>query len=177
MNVRRAGAGDTPAIVALRMALFRESSEAIGAAPDAALAAATRRYFERAPTESGCHTWVVELAGEVVAAGSLAHFVRPPYPGNEAGREAYLLNMYTPPEQRGKGCARAIFERIMAFARAEGYGKVWLHATRAGRPLYESAGFAPAPTYLEWTPRHAVAAKGAAGPDGRTANEENRNER
>lgn len=165
MNVRRASAEDTRAIVTLRMAMFRETEDEVGAAPDAQLEAATRRYFERRPSESACHTWVVELAGEVIAAGSVALFARPPYPGNLAGLEAYLLNMYTLPEHRGKGCARAIFERIMTFARDQSCGKVWLHATQAGRPLYEGAGFAPAETYLEWTPRAQPAvAQGAARP-------------
>ena len=52
-------------------------------------------------------SWVVEEEGEVVACATLALFVRPPYPGNLAGREGYLLNIYTRPAWRRRGMANA----------------------------------------------------------------------
>lgn len=85
-----------------------------------------------------------------MAAGTLALFVRLPYPGNLAGREAYLLNMYTVPAWRARGIATALLDAMTAHARAMGLGKVWLHASDAGRPLYERIGFVANPAYMEW---------------------------
>jgi ribosomal protein S18 acetylase RimI-like enzyme len=79
-------------------------------------------------------------------------FVRPPYPGNLAGREAYLLNMYTLPDYRKQGIANALLDAMAAEAIARGFGKVWLHASEAGRPLYERIGFVANPAYMEWQP-------------------------
>ena len=79
-------------------------------------------------------------------------FVRPPYPGNLAGREAYLLNMYTLPDYRKQGIASALLDAMEAEAIARRFGKVWLHASEAGRPLYERIGFVANPAYMEWQP-------------------------
>jgi GNAT superfamily N-acetyltransferase len=89
---------------------------------------------------------------QIVAAGTLALFVRPPYPGNLAGVEGYLLNMYTLPEWRQQGLATALLDAITAYAKARELGKVWLHASDEGRPLYERIGFVTNPDYLEWRP-------------------------
>lgn len=97
MNIRQARAADIPALVRLRMALFCEVGELIS--PDAApsLFHATLDYLTRASEEGSALSWVAEFDHQIVAAGTLALFVRPPYSGNLAGREAYLLNMYTLP--------------------------------------------------------------------------------
>jgi len=152
VNLRRASASDTEALVELRMRMFEETALEVGTAPEQGLERATRDYFAQEPAKRLCESWVVEVEGTLVAAGTIALFRRPPYPGNLAGHEAYLFNMYTVPEHRRKGYARAIFESLMAFAREQGYGKVWLHSTHAGRQLYESSGFRSADTYLEWVP-------------------------
>jgi GNAT superfamily N-acetyltransferase len=149
MKIRIATSEDIPQLVKLRMNLFAES-DAPGHAEDGEeLVHVTTEFFKRSLGTDACKTWVAEIDGEIAAAGTLAVFVRPPYPGNLAGLEAYLLNMFTLPEHRKKGLARTMLDAIMTHAREQGYGKVWLHATDAGRPLYESIGFAPTPTYME----------------------------
>jgi GNAT superfamily N-acetyltransferase len=56
------------------------------------------------------------------------------------------------PEWRGRAFARALFEELTRFARELGVGRLLLHATADGRPFYESVGFKPNPTSMEWTP-------------------------
>lgn len=97
-------------------------------------------------------SWLVEVEGQPVACGTLAFFVRPPYPGNLSGREAYLLNMYTRPDWRKRGMASALLEAMASCACGLQLGKLWLHASEEGRPLYERLGFAGNPAYLEWCP-------------------------
>ncbi len=102
--------------------------------------------------EGSARSWLVEVEGEAVACGTLALFVRPPYPGNLAGREAYLLNMYTLPAWRKRGMASALLDAMAAYAREQQLGKLWLHASDQGRALYERFGFASNPACLECVP-------------------------
>jgi ribosomal protein S18 acetylase RimI-like enzyme len=71
--------------------------------------------------------------------------LRPLQPG-----VAELKRMWTRPEQRGQGVARAVAEALLSAARAEGYRVVrldtleWMTAARA---LYHSLGFAECGPY------------------------------
>ena len=51
------------------------------------------------------------------------------------------VNVYTEPQWRGQGIARALMRVLMEWATAQGTDRVVLHASDAGRPLYESLGF------------------------------------
>lgn len=157
MIIRQARAADIPALVALRMELFCEVGELVTPQADPALWQATLDYFTQAMSEESALSWLAEAdtqkgGKQIVAAGTLALFERPPYPGNLAGMEGYLLNMYTRPQWRQQGIATALLDAITAFARSRQLGKVWLHASEQGRPLYERIGFVANPAYLEWQP-------------------------
>ena len=54
---------------------------------------------------------------------------------------AYLLNVYTYPEFRKRGLARQLTQKAIDYCRAERFNVLWLHASKYGRPLYESMGF------------------------------------
>ena len=134
MMVREALAADVPALVRLRMALFCEVGELDDPLADAALWQATQAYFSAAQADGSARSWLVEVEGEAVACGTLALFVRPPYPGHLAGREAYLLNMYTRPAWRKRGMASALLDAMARHARGQQLGKLGLHASGEGRP-------------------------------------------
>ncbi|NJD05717.1 MAG: GNAT family N-acetyltransferase [Methylococcaceae bacterium] len=148
--MRRAVPSDISVLVDLRMALFAEVDGTDPAAADPQLAEATRRYIEKALADGSLVVWVAECQGEIVGTHSLAYFQRPPYPGNLTGREAYLLNVYSVPSLRRQGIATALIEAAMATVRVEGMARVWLHASTAGRPLYEKAGFRANGSEMEW---------------------------
>ncbi|MFZ6745935.1 GNAT family N-acetyltransferase [Undibacterium sp. JH2W] len=149
--LRIAEPNDLDAIVQLRMRLFDNLVDFNkGKGVDDALMQASRNYFADAFQHGNCKTWVAEEQGQIVACGSLVVFVRPPYPGNTAGKDAYLLNMYTLVEYRKLGLARKIVRLAMQYAHEQGYGKVWLHATEDGQPLYASEGFLGSSDYMEW---------------------------
>ncbi|MNE48615.1 Acetyltransferase (GNAT) family protein [compost metagenome] len=152
MMVREALAADIPALVGLRMGLFCEVGELDNPQASDALWQATQSYFSAAQADGSARSWLVEVEGEVVACGTLALFMRPPYPGNLAGREAYLLNMYTRPAWRKRGMASALLDAMARHAREQQLGKLWLHASDEGRPLYERLGFVANPACLEWCP-------------------------
>lgn len=56
-------------------------------------------------------------------------------------RRASIVNVYTYPDHRRKGLARELMKQLLDIAREEGYPVITLHASDAGRPLYESMGF------------------------------------
>jgi GNAT superfamily N-acetyltransferase len=57
------------------------------------------------------------------------------------GSTAGIWCMATPPEHQGKGMGRGLLTRVLDRLRREGVERFYLHATDAGRPLYESIGF------------------------------------
>jgi GNAT superfamily N-acetyltransferase len=77
----------------------------------------------------------------VVACGGIVFMERPPYQGNLEGREAYLMNMYTLPEWRGKGMGAAIVAELVKCAKEAGAKRVSLDAEPNARRLYGKAGF------------------------------------
>jgi GNAT superfamily N-acetyltransferase len=95
--------------------------------------------------------WIADVDGEAAASAGLMWFAHPPGPINPIGREAYIFNVYTRPEARRMGLARALMERLVEEAKAAGVRRIWLRSSDDGRPLYEELGFR-AGNYLELTP-------------------------
>lgn len=79
----------------------------------------------------------------------LLFFERPPTAGNLSGVDAYVMNMYTVPEWRGQGLAGALLRELIAHVRATPARRIWLHASAAGRPVYEAQGFVPKSSAME----------------------------
>jgi len=63
------------------------------------------------------------------------------FPGEQRPERAWILNLYTEPEVRRQGIAKRLLAVIIAWCRSQGYNTVSLHASPAGRPLYEAFGF------------------------------------
>jgi len=86
--------------------------------------------------------FLAEHEGEVIGGGGV--WLRPvlPRPGALRGAlEAYVLNVYTEPDHRRSGVARAIMQAILDWSREQRLARVVLHASTEGRPLYQSLGF------------------------------------
>jgi GNAT superfamily N-acetyltransferase len=149
-RIRKAGVEDLDDLIRLRMALLRSTRRVEKLKDEETLVEATRSFLAQAIPSGRFHAWVGVAEGRVVACSGLAPFDRPPMPETLVCLEAYILNMYTEPEWRGRGLARALFMELVRFARELGVGRLLLHATADGRPLYESVGFKPNPAAMEW---------------------------
>lgn len=113
------------------------------------LRSANRAYYERA-LASGTHVaCFAELDGNPVACGSFCLQEELPSPDNLSGKCAYVMNMYTRPEARGKGIATAVLNWVVDQAKARGAGKIYLETTLAGRAVYERAGFVDYPDMMK----------------------------
>src|SRR5256886_14307692 len=59
------------------------------------------------------------------------------------GPEAIVRNVCTERAWRRRGLARGLMERVIAWAREHGVGRLVLHASPEGRPLYDQLDFVP----------------------------------
>jgi GNAT superfamily N-acetyltransferase len=148
--VRRAGLDDVVAWARLRVALMAcERLVEPGTGAAAALEASIAVWLRERLDSPSFGAFVAEQGGRVVGSGGISIYDNPPGPGPTT-REAYVMSMFTEPDARGRGVARAILDALMEFAReAGGVGRVWLRASEMGRPVYLRAGFEPRDSYLQ----------------------------
>ena len=142
MKLRLAGAPDLAVIMHHRRCMFREMG--FGSEADLDAMEATSGPFIAAGLADGSYRgWLIEDAGRVVAGGGMVIAGFPSTPFDPQPRRVWILNMYTEPVCRGQGLARTIMEAMIAWCREQGLAVVALHASEAGRPLYEHLGFIP----------------------------------
>jgi len=142
-SIREASVADLPHLIHHRRAMFEDMGHRdIAVLNDVDKASA--KYFEHALREGTYKAWLAEHSnGEVVAGGGivLAHW--PGFPGESLAQRAWILNIYTEPQARRRGLAKQLLHVIIDWCRAHGLATVSLHASPAGRALYESIGFRP----------------------------------
>ena len=104
----------------------------------------TARFLPWVTDRLGSGTYLgflVEHAGEMIAGAGLMFLDWPPGHLDVGTARAYLLNVYVQPEHRSRGLARALVHAATRETRARGIRVLSLHASDAGRPLYEHLGF------------------------------------
>ena len=144
ITIRLATVDDAPIIVHHRRAMFFDMGHTDPAALDAMDVSFTP-YVARGLSNGLYRGWLAHTSGgRVVAGGGLIVHEWPSGPVNPAEpRRAYILNVYTEPEYRGRGIARRILTAIVEWCRAQGFRSISLHASVLGQPLYASMGFEP----------------------------------
>lgn len=86
--------------------------------------------------------WIAEESGRTAGSAGLLILDWPPHPLHPTShKRAYLLNVYVEPEFRKRGLATALLKRCLDEARKRRIRVVTLHASEAGRPIYEGLGF------------------------------------
>jgi GNAT superfamily N-acetyltransferase len=156
--IRRAVAEDQTILVDFRLAMLAEMAHVLGhqtgratlpGADPAVMREANNRWV-------GEHfgrdfvAWLADLDGRPVATAGLMWFAHPPGPADPGSLEAYILNVYTRPEARRMGLARALIQTLVEEARSAGVRRIWLRTSPEGRRLYEGMGFGPG-DYLQLT--------------------------
>lgn len=98
-------------------------------------------YFT-AQMQAGHMQWfVAEADGQVV--GTAAAILQQRAGDISVDKTAMLAGIYVVPAFRRKGIARELTLRAIAWCKARSCKVIKLHASDAGRPLYESLGFNP----------------------------------
>lgn len=151
-TIRRATMDDLEQVISLRIEFLGDCWQC-DCSSDTVLQISTREYVERNLPTHALRVWFAETGGEVVATGGMIFFDRMPTVSNKIGREAYLLSVYTRPAWRGRGIANVMMREMIDHAWAEGVGRIFLHASDAGRPIYEKLGFTTTGTDMELLPK------------------------
>jgi GNAT superfamily N-acetyltransferase len=139
-RIERAGPEAVDTIVEHRRSMFFDMGHRDAAAMDKMCAAFRPWLAERMRT--GEYLAWVAIAEERVAAGlGLWLMDWPPHLIAAGPRRGNILNVYTSPDFRRQGMARALMASALDWCRAEGIGCVILHASADGHVLYESMGF------------------------------------
>ena len=113
---------------------------------EAALLAADAEFEPWVRTRLGDDRYVgllLEDAGKVVAGAGIFFADFPPHWMDPQPCRAYVLNVFTEPQERGKGYAERLMEEVIDECRRRGVPTVVLHASPQGRPLYEQMAFTP----------------------------------
>lgn len=141
LRVRQTTVDDFALVMHHRRAMFRD----MGFEEDAVSAAmqASEPFFRRCFESDLYFGWLVEEDTSVVAGGGIVLLDYHAGPRDPQPRRPMAVNVYTEPEHRRRGHARRLMQAMTAWAKAAGYRALFLHASRDGRPLYDSLGFEP----------------------------------
>ncbi|WP_407569677.1 GNAT family N-acetyltransferase [Deinococcus altitudinis] len=141
-TLRPATAADAVLIQAQRDEIFTDMG--LDADRVQAVSAASQAWLRGALSSGLYQGWLVEdPAGQVVAGAGVSWQQPQPSPVNGAKARAYLDNVYVAPQARRQGLARSLVQRLLSECGHRDVRLVTLHATAAGRPLYEQLGFVP----------------------------------
>jgi ribosomal protein S18 acetylase RimI-like enzyme len=141
-SIRPAAPPDATVLAELRCALFTELGHEFPTTRRAAFQRDCATAFREGLDGGICHAWLACTAnGEAIGCVALLLYPRLPSPDSPAQTEGYLLSVYTVPACRGRGVAASLVAAAIARARALGLGRIRLHTTPAGEPVYAAAGF------------------------------------
>jgi GNAT superfamily N-acetyltransferase len=139
-HIERSGLDAIDTIVAHRRSMFYDMGHRDAAALDA-MCEAFRPWLAEKMHAGEYLAWLAAGEGRVAAGLGLWLMDWPPHLIGPGSRRGNILNVYTQPDFRRRGIARALMDTALAWCRANRIGCVILHASDDGRALYESLGF------------------------------------
>jgi len=141
IQIRMAGVEDLKHILHHRRAMFEEMGFRDTAVLDR-VDDLSRKYFSEALRVGTYRGWLAEeWNAQIVGGGGIVIADWPGYPGENHAKRAWILNMFTEAGARHRGVANRLLEVMIDWCRIRGFSAVSLHASSAGRPLYETVGF------------------------------------
>lgn len=156
-DIRRAELADAPCIARHRVNMFTDMGQVPSEQLAADLLSKSTTAIHAALNDGTYRGWLATSADGAVIGGAGVH-IKPQLPRITAdelhvatGAVPLVVNVYTEPQWRGRGVARALMREVMQWATESGYDRVVLHASDQGRKLYESLGFA-ATNEMRWNP-------------------------
>ncbi|KRE29649.1 GNAT family N-acetyltransferase [Paenibacillus sp. Soil522] len=139
--IRHANHADIETLVELRIALLQEVGNIEVEDDIQKVSAANKMYYEKNLLTGEIVSFIAEAQGEIIGTSGLILITRPPHLHNLSGIDAYIMNMYTLPNWRGKGIAKALLDACIEFAKSNNVGRIALDASSDGKLVYEKRGF------------------------------------
>lgn len=152
MRLREADEGDIPVLVQHHRKMFEEIWERKGVVVDGSISADIGKVYadklERQLKDGTCRAWIIENEGDIAASGAISIVSFVPTPQDPNCDIAYLHSMYTESKYRSRDCATRIIDQVVRYCGERGIKRIILNASEAGVPVYERAGFRPAPDMM-----------------------------
>lgn len=143
-TIRRATAADAAVIARQRVGMFRDMPAPFSEADARGVFEASRDQLAPMLASGEYVGWLAELNAEPVAgAGLFVHRLLPRAGLLDNPCEAYVVNVFTEVAHRRRGLARRLMETLIDWSRTQHIRRVTLHASDAGRLVYEQMGFKP----------------------------------
>jgi len=120
-----------------------------GIEPNIDIDAELQDFFNNKLSDGSMIQWLVEEKDEIIACGAMIIYEFPPTYTNKSGKKAYITNMYTKENYRGQGIATHLLTKLVDAAKDSGITKIWLGASKLGRPVYKKFGFQETDEWLE----------------------------
>ena len=134
------------AFIEMRIRQLREE----GASEDVDLRPALMDYYTRHMADGTFVAWLAVEGGRIVGTSGMSFAEKPPWFGCPTGRIGLLSSMFTEPERRRRGIARALLSRVVEEARQYGCGAVQITASDMGVKLYADFGFKKNDNYMQY---------------------------
>ena len=147
MIIRKASLEDAPLLCKTRKQQLIDE----GIKPDCDIDAELKTFFEKWLKSDDFIQLIAEEDGVLLSTAAVIYYDLPPSYTNKIGIRGYVTNVYTSPEHRNKGLAKTLLKELLADAKKRGIKKLWLGASKLGRPLYEKLGFIQQQSYMELT--------------------------
>lgn len=141
IEYRAAGINDISLLVSSRMELLLSANGLDDDTDLSHVETELLEYYKKA-LASGEHYAIVAFDGDsFIATGGICFYDILPTYHNPTGRKAYIINMFTEPEYRGRGIATEILDRLVKKSISNGVRFISLEATALGRSIYDKYGF------------------------------------
>ena len=141
IKYRLATEEDVEELVKLRIEFLHEAEEIDPSTPSDVLRSNLTNYFQTRLLDGSFITWLATTSEKIVGTSGMLFQTYPPFFGNPTGEEAYIMNMYTLQEHRGKGIGTTLLEKLIEEASNRKITRIRLHATDIGRAIYGKRGF------------------------------------
>lgn len=151
MEYRKAILSDADTLANLRIDMLCEEGS-LSSGQKALIENNTKQFFLNGLTDNSVIGWVAVDNQRIVCMGCVNFFSFPPNDWCPNGKTAYVGNMYTLPDFRGRGIASNVLSSLIGEAKARECQRILLHTTDMGRHLYEKVGFEDSPTAMAFFP-------------------------
>ncbi|MEO2078190.1 MAG: GNAT family N-acetyltransferase [Bacillus sp. (in: firmicutes)] len=145
MKYRKASINDIEKLVELRKKQLVDE----GIEPNIDIDTELSVFFKNKLRDGTLIQWLVEDNEEIIACGAVVFYEFPPSYTNKTGKKAYIANMYTNKNYRGQGIATKLLTKLVDEVKNSGVTKIWLGASKMGRPVYKKFGFIETDEFLE----------------------------
>lgn len=148
MEVELAGKEDIEQLIEMRMAYLKEDFREDMEKCSETIRKQLEEYYK-------CHLgndilgFIVKNKTQILSTALLLIIKKPANPTFISGKVGEVLNVYTRPEYRHQGMAKATMEALLAHARYLKLNYVELKATEDGYPLYKKLGFKEVVTHYQ----------------------------